>query len=120
MALRDWISYSGQVATATVATPATLDLEYQLTVATVATVSVARKGKNEELALSVLAGKAAGAPAGTVNLPNWCRIGCQELAAVTLPVEGPRWGCVQQRNDCEQWTRLDWLNRCPNRSRVVH
>lgn len=101
MALRDWISHSGRVATATVATLATPNPETQRTVATVATVSVARVGK-----------KGKSSTIETVPaLPRWCRANCPGLETIPLAKEGDVAGCVNPVNGT--WRRLDWLRECP-------
>ena len=106
MALRDWISNSGRVATATVATIATLTPEKHRTVATVATVSVANEEKKGEIAPLE----------ASATLPRWCRADCSFTESVDLPGEGLVPGCLRVEPDHEQWTRLEWLKGCPRRS----
>lgn len=107
MALRDWISHPGRVATATVATLATLNPEKQRTVATVATVSVARvekKGKSSTIET---------VPA----LPRWCRANCPGLETIPLAKEGDVAGCVNPVNGT--WRRLAWMGQCPATEALV-
>lgn len=95
MALRDWLSNSRGVATATVATLATHDQDKRPTVATVAGVAVAREGKREI----------------SPTLPTWCRVDCPGLQTIELPNEGAVVGCVHPVT--RSWRRLDWLMECP-------
>lgn len=95
MALRDWLSNSGGVATATLATLATHDQDNRPTVATVANVAVAKEKKREIL------------PA----LPIWCRSDCPGLESFPLANEGEVAGCVHPVTG--SWRRLDWLAACP-------
>ena len=59
-----------------------------------------------------------GGPAATTRsiLPRWCRADCSFTESVDLPGEGPVPGCLRSGPDLEQWTRLEWLNGCPQRS----
>ena len=94
MALRDWISHSGQVATATIATPSTLNPKKQQTVANVAIVNVARVEKKKKPA----------------PLPKWCRADCLNLEIIPLPNEGETAGCVNPFTG--SWRRLDMMKGC--------
>lgn len=95
MALRDWLSNSRGVATATVATLATHDQDNRPTVATVAGVAVAREVKREI----------------SHTLPLWCRVDCPGLEITPLPNEDAVVGCVHPVTS--SWRRMDWLTECP-------
>lgn len=94
MALRDWISNPGQVATATPATLATHDHKPGRTVATVASVIVASEKKR----------------GGLTALPPWCRADCPGLETIDLPNEGEVAGCVHPVTG--SWRRLVWMTGC--------
>lgn len=46
-------------------------------------------------------------------VPPWCSRDCLKLEPVSLPPDGPTWGCIQKYQDYEEWKRLDWMKQCP-------
>jgi len=52
-------------------------------------------------------------------LPRWCQADCPGLESLTLPGEGPVFGCVDPL-DQRHWQRLDRLNGCPARRKQAN
>ena len=119
MALRDWIFKHGESATATVATPATLESSGTVTVAKVATVAVAGEGKKKNDCVSTELQSERSISVNSVkstiitNTPSICA-NCERLELVEI-MGSPVPGCLYTAPGeyADGWKRLPvTLRKC--------